>query len=80
MKLEMVQLHFKLDLEGLRDQRMDESTHGFLHSSKWIMFHGLPNIVLGPSKKIEPNTKHEAMIINNIAIASYKYYIVTVET
>ena len=68
----MVQVHFKLDLEGLRDQKiyMDESLHGFLHNSKWIMFHGLPDIALSPSKRTGSNAKLGAMIINYVSVGS----------
>ena len=28
---------------------MNENIHDILHDNKWIMFHGLPAIALGPS-------------------------------
>ena len=47
----MVQVHFILDLEGLRDQIYLNDLHGSLvHDNKYTMFHGLVGIPLRPSK------------------------------
>lgn len=44
-KPEMVQVHFALGPKGLKDQ-INLNGHG----NKWIMFHDLPDITLGPLK------------------------------
>ena len=51
-----------------------------LHGSKWIILHGLLDIMLSPSKKGGSNAKLGAMIINPIAIGSLKYYSVMMGT
>ena len=50
-KPKMVHIQFTLDLEGMKDQRIFEwmeILHNVLHGNKWILLHGLANVMLGP--------------------------------
>lgn len=54
-KPKTIQHRFTIDLRlGTSHQRNLngwKSPHGILHGSKWVMFHGLPNTALYPSKR-----------------------------
>ena len=54
-KPKTVQVHFTLDVKGLRDQSKLNEWQYYMASyddTKWFMFHGLFNIVLGPIKNM----------------------------
>lgn len=60
-KPKMVQVHYILDLEGLRDQSHVNDLRGvLLHDNKSTLFHGLPDIMLGPSKQLGITHKHDS--------------------
>jgi hypothetical protein len=71
-KLETVQAHFILDVEGLRDQRKLNEWQFYMASyddTKWFMFHSLLNIVSVPLKKqVGVTQKLRTMASNQIAI------------
>ena len=50
-KPKTIEVHFTLISEGLRDQRKLNGFEESLHNNKWKMFHGLRDIMLGPSKR-----------------------------
>ena len=45
------------------------------YGTKWILFHGLLDIALGPSKRGGPNAKVGTKSNNCTAIGSWKYYV-----
>jgi hypothetical protein len=44
--------------------------HDVLHGAKWIMFHGLPNVALGPSKRGGSSAKLGAWQTMKCSLAS----------
>lgn len=49
----MVQVHCKLKHEVLKKFKWMKKLHGVLYDTKWIMFHGLLDIVLVLSKEVD---------------------------
>jgi hypothetical protein len=45
-----------------------KNLHGILHGYKWIMFHGLLGIALGPSKKMGLTQKQGLQASKNIKL------------
>lgn len=56
---EVVQVHFTIDLKACERNKFEwvENLLDVLHGNKWIMFHGLPDIALGSSRRPGSNAE-----------------------
>lgn len=57
-ELEVVKVHFTLDFEGLKDQRISNVENTYLASCiRWLTIHGLLYVAIGTSKSGGSNAK-----------------------